>query len=275
VGILSKLGKLAKAMSRIVRNPRRTLLPILNDDWEKKADVVQRYGLPNGLPEVDLTDLVPNLDEVIEPYTFLEGTAYPVDIALLKALGRRYENCRYLEIGTWRGESVSNMATVAKKCVTVDLPVEDKRKYRIPEKFIEQAAFFSRKLENVVHVNHNSHTFDYGSLGEKFDLIFVDADHSYEAVKKDTQIAFSQLRNEESIIVWHDYGFTPDSIQWNVLAGILDGCPPDKIPKLFHVASTLCAIYFPRGMTNRPAEYPPAIDNVFKMTLSARKVGSR
>jgi len=36
------------------------------------------------------------------------------------------------------------------------------------------------------------------------DFIFVDADHSFEAVRNDTQNAFSMLATK-GVIVWHDY----------------------------------------------------------------------
>ena len=75
------------------------------------------------------------------------------------------------------------------------------------------------------------------------DILFIDGDHHYESVKSDTKNAFSLLKDENSIIVWHDYGNNPSDIRWDVLKGILDGTPSDKIKNLYRVSNTLCAIY--------------------------------
>jgi predicted O-methyltransferase YrrM len=39
---------------------------------------------------------------------------------------------------------------------------------------------------------------------EKYDLIFVDADHDYASVMNDTEVAFNVLA-EQGVILWHDY----------------------------------------------------------------------
>jgi len=40
--------------------------------------------------------------------------------------------------------------------------------------------------------------------GEKFDLIFVDADHDFDSVMNDSEVAF-QLLAKPGVILWHDY----------------------------------------------------------------------
>ena len=41
------------------------------------------------------------------------------------------------------------------------------------------------------------------------DMIFIDGNHSYEGVKRDTAIARSSLRNGKGILLWHDYLYCP------------------------------------------------------------------
>src|ERR1035437_8860708 len=106
--------------------------------------------------------------------------------------------------------------------------------------------FFSKDLKNVKHIQADSQTFDYSSLNQKFDLIFIDGDHHSESVKNDTANAFKLLKVDDSIIVWHDYGNTPNDIRWDVLHGILDGTPSEKLGNLYHVSNALCAIYTSR-----------------------------
>ena len=78
---------------------------------------------------------------------------------------------------------------------------------------------------------------------KEYDVIFVDGDHKYQSVLNDTKIAFKLLKDENSIIVWHDYASNPGAIRWDVLKGIYDGTPEIARPNLHCVSNTLCAIF--------------------------------
>jgi hypothetical protein len=187
--------------------------------------VSQKCGLPNGLPTINIP-----FNEVYfyDPCTSVSRIA---DLALLIQLSLRYAHCSYLEIGTWRGESVSNVAQWAEDCTTID---------------IADNAEISKGRPNITHIIHDSMTFDFSSLNKKFDLIFVDGDHSFKAVKRDTQNVFKLLKDENSVIVWHDYGLSEDNIRWPVFAGIIEGCPKECVKYLRYVSDTMCAIYIRR-----------------------------
>lgn len=266
---MSKASKLFKALSLILKQPS-LLNKVLDDADVNKNEVVKKYKLDKGLKTVDISELLPNFDVTVEPYAALDGGSTPIDLALLKGLAASKTNCDYFEIGTWRGESVSNVASVAKNCVTLNLPDETLLQMGLDKKYVEMHRFYSKNLKNVTHLQGNSLAYDYRSLNQKFDLIFVDGDHHYESVKSDTQNAFSLLKDENCIIVWHDYGNDPSDVRWDVLRGILDGTPSDKIKDLYRVSNTLCAIYY-KGVKN--AEYIP--DNTtpkkhFSITVKAK-----
>lgn len=142
----------------------------------------------------------------------------------------------------------------------------------LSENYIGMHRFFSTQLKNVTHLQGNSLSFDYGPYKNKMDLIFVDGDHHYRQVLSDTQNVFSLLQTESSVIVWHDYGFDPEQIRYEVLAGILDGCPAEKRPNLYHVANTKCAIFTRKKFmthTLKPNQNP---DNYFSVTLTEHKI---
>ena len=144
---------------------------------------------------------------------------------------------------------------------------------RFPEGYITSHAVYSKGKQNVTTWHENSQTFDYGKLnGKKFDLIFVDGDHTYNGVVIDTKNVFSLLKNEESIIVWHDYGFSTEEVRHEVLAAILEGTPVQYRKNLYHISNTMCAI-FTRGKYPTSELKPLAIPNKgFRVEVEAYKI---
>ena len=90
---------------------------------------------------------------------------------------------KYLELGIWDGLNINQVSDYCKDCVGVD--VKDERKYfNYNFKLINTDMFFK---EN----------------NELFDMIFIDADHNFESVKKDF-INSIKILNKYGIIFIHD-----------------------------------------------------------------------
>jgi predicted O-methyltransferase YrrM len=248
---MSKLNKALRAIGIILRKPSMLNL-VLDDDGVKKKYVSRKYGFPNGLPQADINGFLPQEGMQVEPFAFLDGGCQPTDLMLLKAVCLRNKVKDYLEIGTWRGESVANVAATGADCVTVNLPDEAMRKAGMTEDYISMHRFFSEKFQNIKHIQADSRTFDFSSLNRKFDLIFIDGDHHTESIAKDSATAFGLLKDGNSVIVWHDYAFSPETPRYEVLAGILDGCPETERSRLFHISNTMCAIYTNERLNTRP-----------------------
>ncbi len=244
---MNKIHKGLRALKLIMRHPY-LLNNVLDDEDVCKEQFCRKYALPDGLPLVRLETLFPDFAETVSPYAYLSGATMPIDIALLKALARRQNAQRYFEIGTWRGESVANVASDVPQCVTLNLSREEIVALTCDERYADAHAVFSKNLDNVTHLQGNSQTFDFSQYKGQFDLVFVDGDHHYESVRKDTETAFTLLHNDNSVIVWHDYGYDPETIRWSVLSAIWEGTPPEKRPHLYHVANTMCAIFIPERL---------------------------
>lgn len=244
---MKKTTKVFEIFKRLIKSPA-ILRELFDEEAFYKKMVKELYHAEEGLPQVAITHLFPDFNETVEPYSFLDGTSLPIDIALLKQCARSYKDCRYLEIGTWRGESVANVVSVASKAVTINLPDNKMMENGLPEDYVKLHRFFSKDLQKIEHIQHDSLTFDYTTLKEKSDLVFIDGDHHFESVKIDTINAFKQIANEKSTIVWHDYAFSPEKIRWTVLAGMLAGCPEEKRKYLYQVSNTMCAIYTTRPL---------------------------
>lgn len=239
---MGKLIKGIKAIFQLLKKPYLLNL-FINDESNWKNYVHKKYGFTHGLPLVDITELFPDFDETVNPYAYLDGATLPIDIALLKALSRKYNVKSYFEIGTWRGESVANVAEIVPHCLTLNLPDLELFYLGNSDDYVNMHRFFSKSVANIEHIFGDSQSFDFSNYNKKFDLVFIDGDHHYESVKKDTKTALELIKDENGIIVWHDYAFEPETVRWSVLAGILDAIPKDKQKNLYHVSNTLCAVY--------------------------------
>jgi predicted O-methyltransferase YrrM len=274
VPLMKKLGLIFPFFGILFSKPSiifKALFHAVNNE-KRKRHVLKTYNLPTGLKGIDLLDLFPGFEEKVDHYTFLYGTSTPIDMAVLRKLARSMPDCDYMEIGSWRGESLANVAPYAKHCVSVSLSDDEMRAMKFPERMVKMQRMFSEKFPNVEHIGANSRTFDFKSLNRKFDLIFIDGDHSYDGVKIDTATAFSLLKDENSVIVWHDYAPSYEHLDWEVFSGIMDGAPADKRDRIYRLTNTLCAIYTNKKFPNTPLDFPTWPDKMFTLDIKAEKI---
>jgi len=93
-------------------------------------------------------------------------------------------NCKtYLELGIYDGITLSLVQPFVDRIISVD--IKDVRMYRIGEFHLETTDSFFQHFD------------------EKVDVVFIDADHSFESVKKDF-INSLKLLNEFGMIILHD-----------------------------------------------------------------------
>ena len=267
---MSKFSKTFAALYQIVRNPW-LLNKVLDDDRYWKNIVNKNFGFHYGLPVIRAMELFGDFSETVDPFAFLDGGSLPTDLALLKKLARGFPQCSYFEIGTWRGESVANVASVADICVSLNLSGDEMKKMGLNQRYIDLHRFYSRDLPHVTHLEGNTLNFDFQSLNRKFDLVFIDGDHHYEMVKNDTKKVFSHLLHENTIVVWHDYARNPETVRNDVLAGILEGCPQACHKHIFHVAHTLCAVYIPGQTGGTQLEVPVEPSGSFQVDIRFHK----
>ena len=263
---MQRISKALRALGQIIRHPW-VLNRVLEEDvvWLKRID--KKFQLREGLPLLDLLTLFPEFDEELHPFGFLDGGSLPTDLALLTALAKSIENCLYFEIGTWRGESVANVARFAKEAYTLNLSREAIQHNGWGAKYADLHGFFSKNINNIHHLEGDSMQFDYAGLNRKFDLIFIDGNHHFEYVKHDTQQVFQHLIHASSIVVWHDYTYTPEHIRPEVFAAILEGVPREKHPYLYHVSNTMSAIFIPKQYPTTHLAPPSTPNKTFSIRI--------
>ena len=263
---MSKLKKIFSAVKLLLKKP--SLLNILVESDERwDAELQKKHPKKTVLPIVDIDHLIPDFNETLNNFTYLGGGSLPTDIMLLKALCRQIPNCSYFEIGTWRGESVVNVAEVAKECFTLNLSKQDIANLGLPKKYADLHGLLSKGKKNITHLHGDSLFFDFHKLNKKFDVIFIDGNHKYDFVKNDTEKVFKHLLKENSIVVWHDYAYHPEKVRSEILAGILDGIPEHFKESLYHVSNTMCAIYINKELKTSAPDFPLKPEKTYKVSL--------
>jgi predicted O-methyltransferase YrrM len=94
-------------------------------------------------------------------------------------------NCKnYLELGVYDGSTLEKVSTVVPRVIGVD--IND-----------------FRKNKNIGEFHQTTTQNFLNNFNEIVDVIFIDADHSFEAVKLDFKASLKNL-NEFGIIILHD-----------------------------------------------------------------------
>ncbi len=264
--ITRKLSKFARGIALLLKRP--ALLNTLLDEEDVHQGIVhKKFSMPEGFPEVAFQELWEEDSEEVMPFAFLDGGSLPTDLALLRILAKKIKADSYFEIGTWRGESVSNVAPLVQNCFTLNLSDAQMRARGWAEDYIALHGHYSRQFKNIQHLQGDSRAFDFSPYAGKMDLVFVDGDHHYDSVVEDTRTAFRLIR-PGGVIVWHDYGHSPESVRWNVAHAILEGCPKELRKDLFAISNTLCAAYLPLPVNRRSRHYPRKPEQSFRITLA-------
>lgn len=150
------------------------------------------------LPECDAAQVIPRFTETEVrirqcPMGAWSTPLIYVYVLLKAALG--FQSRNILELGRYRGDTArllaENTGEEVKICA-VDINEQHGSSYR----GLDIARKITRKTGSIL-----PELFD---ASEKFDLIFVDADHDFKSVMNDTTVAF-KLLSPQGVILWHDY----------------------------------------------------------------------
>lgn len=262
---MTKLKKLSEILQAVFAQPSLLNL-VLQDKEYQYRKFKKNYPNIDSLPQIKIQEIDPNFDSSVESF-LLDGSSLPTDLALLKTLAKSKKS--YFEIGTWRGESVWNVAKNMEDCTTLNLSKAEMKSMNLNERYINLHGFLSMKNPKILHLEGNTLSFDFQKLQKKYDLIFIDGDHSYEMVKHDTQKVFQHLIHENSVVVWHDYAYNPEKIRYEVFRGILDGTPQEFHPHLYHVANSMCAVLWNKTVETQQFESPKTPETIFKMEIKS------
>jgi len=150
------------------------------------------------LPECDAHEVIPHFAETeirIKQCPLGNWSTPLVDVFVVLKAAVGFESKRILELGSYRGDTARLLAENTSPD-TVICAVDADERHGAAYQGLPIASKIRRKIGRI-----SPALFD---PGEKFDLIFVDADHDFGSVMNDSDVAF-QVLADPGVILWHDY----------------------------------------------------------------------
>jgi len=158
----------------------------------------------------------------------IDGWHQPGIYELYAKMISKFDNAVFVEHGTWVGRSAICMAERIKasgkkiEFYAIDffedcyLTLDGKK---VGEQYFENIEPFKDIINTIVGSTHEVYTqFE----DESIDFLFMDADHEYEALKKDIGLWYPKIK-KGGIISGHDY----DPDQWDGVCIAVDEIFPD------------------------------------------------
>ncbi|NDQ56079.1 MAG: class I SAM-dependent methyltransferase [Acidipila sp.] len=155
---------------------------------------------------------------IIHDGEWTDGCISPLERYLLAHLIHYFKPKVLLEVGTYRGCTTRifhDNALEGAQIYTVDLPPKVEAKsvphasdLRLIDTRDVGVVFSTCAADGRCQIHQIfGNTFDpqtWGKLPEHCDFIFIDASHTYEAVRNDTRQALKHC-GPRTVVVWHDY----------------------------------------------------------------------
>jgi len=199
------------------------------------------------LPTLSLPDLFPDFNERIARIGQVPRGSWstPIaDLVMLLKIAACTQPKRVMEVGSYRGYTALYLAqhlSPDAKIVTIDRHPDHGEAYRTTS----LAGMIERRVGEI------DRAMFAGDEPASYDLIFVDADHSYSSVRNDTELVLPLL-SLSGFIIWHDYA------NWGYFSGE-NGVPEylgelgAKLP-IGHIAGSTLAIHSPSWVSDEGRE---------------------
>jgi predicted O-methyltransferase YrrM len=225
-----------------------TLARLIKNPWDEYALCLLFKRRRMRLPTVALNAWFPEADDVPVSITAVPKgpRSSPIrDVIFLLKLVRLLKPKQILEIGSYRGyvaRAIAEHMPEDARLVALDIDARHGEAYR--------GTPLAERIERRVG-KFAGGCFTEGEA-HSYDLIFLDADHAFEAVKHDTEVTLPLL-SPTGVLVWHDYanwgGFTGACGVPEYLAELAEHLP------VAHLAGTGMALYSPAWKDSQRAAF--------------------
>lgn len=233
---MRRRGRRAPFLRSLARLP--VLRTLCSSVWLEHALCVTLVPERMKLESVELSALFPGADSVaisVDVVPHGEWRTNLEDLVCLMKIVQLARPRRVLELGSYRGATAAYLARNVGPngvVVAVDIDSEHGSAYR----GTELEARIERRIGLI-----GPEMFESDPPGS-YDLAFVDANHTYDGVRSDTDVAL-RLIDPDGYVVWHDYGnygYFNGSCQVPEFLGDLS-----RAKRVLHIADSSLAIHSP------------------------------
>ncbi len=198
-----------------------------------------QYGHPRlCLPQFAVEMLFPGIETLPVQISLLPQGSWSApltDQVMLAKFARWIKPKHVLEVGSFRGYTARLLAeNTLDDCIihALDIAPDHGQAYK--------GEPIAAKIKR--HIGTLQATPSALPHGQKFDFIFLDADHRRSAVESDTRNLFPLL-SEDGILFWHDYADWGWMSEWNGVPEYL--CELERMLPILSVPGTTLAVYRP------------------------------
>lgn len=167
--------------------------------------VLPKAALEELFPGINSKEVTIAISQIYQQHYWASPLAERLHLA---AICQHIKPLRIFEIGTYTGSSTLAMAMNASaetEIFTLDLAPSIQVGNQEGSLFQVGLSYQKTPFEKQIHqLFGDTRTFDYSPFYGTVDVVFIDAVHIYEFVKKDTEEAFKMLK-PGGIIIWDDY----------------------------------------------------------------------
>lgn len=208
-----------------------------------------------------LEGVEPNLN--LKNICLIGGSSGILDYAFIRAVIKKYNLKKYLEIGSFIGESIEILYDLCDEIYSISLADDEKNSVEFfSKKDLENfTGYFLKSKSKLTRIIEDSLKLNFEKLNYAPELTFIDGLHTYKGVYSDTKNIISIINMEENFIIWHDMKNSFREYNYDLLNAVYDALGEKYFKNVFLFDNNMCGIYVPNKYLNDFEKYEKTTRN--------------